>query len=133
MNKLSRRQLASYAVEQMLAGAPPRRVSERLVAELQYSGRRREAHLLVDDIYATLESRGILSRADVSSAHPMNSALKSKVERFIKAFTGANEVQIHENTDKELIGGLKIETPGFSWDNTVKTRLKKLVNNKKEQ
>ncbi len=131
MNKLSRRQLSDYAVSELLKGTPPEVVSSRLVAELQLSGRTTQYQLLIDDIYQKLESDKLLSRARVSSARPISQSTKRLINGLVSAQTGSKEVELIETQDKSLIGGLRISTPSFSWDNTVSNRLNRLVSEKR--
>ena len=128
MINFSRRQLARYAVDELAAKTPVRKLSARLAAALLVSRRHKEADLLVADIERELEERGYIARALTSSAHPLSLQLKRELAAKLKKLTGAKQVMLEERLDPALIGGLRIETAGRSWDMT----LKKLLNDIRE-
>jgi F-type H+-transporting ATPase subunit delta len=117
--RLSRRKIAQYAAERLVDGGADivKQVAAMLVAE----GRQRELDLIVRDIYDALESKGVVV-ATVSSAHGLSDQLKQAVQKMV----GADRVIIREQINKDLIGGVKIETANKRYDGTVKYKLSEL-------
>ncbi len=120
MSKYSRRQLANYAVNELLAGQSPERVARHLAIGLAESGRRKEEDLLLKDIEYTLEERGILVQAKVSSTHTLSPAIHAELKSHLKKATGARQISLESRQDKSLLGGIKIETSIRSWDKSLK-------------
>src|SRR3989337_1762900 len=97
--RLSRRKIATYAADQLLAGVARREVLRSVAAHLVEARRTREAMLLVRDIEDVLASRGHVV-ADVTSAHPLSKTLKDE----IKDLVGGDTLQIRESVDPSLLG-----------------------------
>lgn len=120
---MTRRALARYAVEALIAGQPITKVAKHLAAALIEAGREKEAGLLLNDINWELEDRGQLAQAKVTSATPLADQLVKELRAKIKAATKVNNVSIESEVDKSVIGGLKVETATRLWDQTVKRKL----------
>jgi F-type H+-transporting ATPase subunit delta len=116
--RLSRRKIATYAADQLLAGAAKREVLRSVAAYLVEARRTREAILLIRDIEDVLASRGYVV-ADVTSAHPLSKALKDE----IKALVGGDTLQLRELVDPSVLGGMKIDVPGKRFDGTIRRKL----------
>lgn len=126
MINFSRRQLAQYAVDEMIAKRPVGDLSAHLAAALLASGRKKEIDLLLADINQELEERGLLANANLISAYPLSEELRHELISQLKKMTNVNEVVLREQVDKTVIGGVKIETAGRSWDKTLLRALAKL-------
>lgn len=124
--KVSRRALARYAVDQLLAGAPAAAVAKHLAAALIDSQRQKEANLLLADINYNLQSRGRLAAATVTSASQLSAHLRREVADLVKKSANVQQVILSEQIDKKIIGGLRIETAERTWDKTVTSQLEKL-------
>jgi F0F1-type ATP synthase delta subunit len=122
----SRRQLANYAVDEMLAKRPLKALAARLSAAMTASGQQRDIELLISDIDQELEERGLLARAQVTSAWPLSLKAKQQLVAQLKNLTNTQEVAVEELTDKNVIGGIKVETASRSWDKTIKRELTKI-------
>ena len=123
MTRFSRRQLANYAVEALLADQKPSALAKHLAAGLITAGRQKEIGLLLSDIELEFEDRGLQTQARVTSAHSLTDKLKSEIEREIKKMTDSEEVIISAKVDKSVVGGVKIETANHTWDRTFKRTL----------
>jgi F0F1-type ATP synthase delta subunit len=123
MINLSRRQLAKYAVDEMLAQRSLKTIAARLSAALRASGRQKEIDLLISDIDHELEERRLLVRAQITSAWPLSLKAKQQLVAQLKKVTSAKEVTIEEITDRNVIGGVKVETANRSWDKTIRREL----------
>jgi F-type H+-transporting ATPase subunit delta len=123
MQKLSRRTLARYAADQLLANQSPKKVAEQLGAVLVASKRAGQAGQLIEDIAYELENRGVMALAEIASATKLDDKLKAELEKFIKKAAAVDQVEIEERVDESLIGGVRIETAKRSFDQTIKRRL----------
>jgi F-type H+-transporting ATPase subunit delta len=126
MIKLSRRALAQWGAEELLAGKDARRIAKYLVASLQESNRLSEIDFLLDDIAWELERRQALAIGKVTSAYPLTAKLQAELTSYLKKSTGAQQVVLQNNIDKSVIGGVRLETAGQVWDNTIKRKLSQL-------
>lgn len=123
MAGFSRRALAAYAVDQLLASAPIRRLSQQLAAALIVSNKQKEAELLERDIAAELENRGLAALAIVTSANKLSAHFKMQLAEQIKKATGVERVTMDEKIDPSVLGGIRIETANHRWDRTVTRQL----------
>lgn len=127
MRLVSRRKLAKYAAEQILAGNDA--VLEEIAGLLIYEKHEREVDLLVRDIEAELAERGEVV-ASVESARVLDDSTRRKIEQFLAAVaSGKNskpKVSLRESIDPTLIGGFKLQTPTATLDATVLKKLNDL-------
>lgn len=127
MRLVSRRKLAKYAAEQILAGNDA--VLEEIAGLLIYEKHEREVDLLVRDIEAELAERGEIV-ASVESARALDDSTRRKIEQFLaSAASDKNSkprVSLRESIDPTLIGGLKLRTPTATLDATVLKKLNDL-------
>lgn len=124
--KLSRRKIAVYFADELLAG---RNVSRQLAAYLIDSKRVRELGLVIRDIEAALADRGVLL-ADVASSHELSGETEKIVSDYLKKATGAKDVHLRPEVDPSLLGGVRIETPDERLDSTLRHRLNQLTASK---
>ena len=123
MISFSRRQLAHYAVEKMLAKQRLAVLAEHLAAALISSGKDKEVELLLSDIDQELEDRGLVARARVTSASQLSDSLRQELSAKIKKMISVKEVVTTHEVDKKALGGLRIETANHAWDKTVRKML----------
>lgn len=123
MQKLSRRTLARYAADSLVAGHSVKELASQLSAVLIATKRSGQAGELIEDIAYELEDRGLYASATLTSATTLSETLKAELEKFIKSATGVSSVAIEEKLDKSVIGGVRIETAKHSFDQTIKRRL----------
>lgn len=121
--KLSRRKIAAYFADELLAG---RSVTQQLAAYLVDAKRVREADLMVRDIESALADRGVLL-ADVSSARDLGADTEKAVTDYLKATTKAKTVHVRPHVDPHLLGGVRIDTPGARLDKTLRHRINQLT------
>ncbi len=124
--KLSRRKIAVYFAEQLLAG---RNVSKQVAAYLVESKRTREVSLVIRDIESALSERGVLL-ADVASSHDLAGDTEKAIVDYLKTATGAQDVHLRSSVDPTLLGGVSIETPDKRLDATLRHRLNQLTASK---
>jgi F-type H+-transporting ATPase subunit delta len=123
---LSRRQLAEYAANALLDGVSSKKISAQLAAVLKETKRTNESGLLMQDIARELEIRGKVANATITSATPLSDSLREELAGFIKNAANVDKVTLQENTDKTVIGGIKIETAIHAWDKTVAKKLRNI-------
>ena len=119
--RLSRRKIATYAAEKLLAGTPKKTVIREVGAYLIDTGRTRELELIVRDIEDVLASRGVIV-ANVVSARPLSGSIKAEISKFI----GGKNVQLREEVDETVLGGVRIDLPGKRFDGSVRHKINAL-------
>jgi len=113
MQKLSRRKIAEYVADQSKGGKIPSGVIAEVAAYLSESHRIREIPLVVRTIEDVLAERGQVV-ARIASAYPLSDELRNRLEAEL-----GKSVYMQETVDADLLGGIKIDTPGKSLDATL--------------
>jgi F-type H+-transporting ATPase subunit delta len=126
MNRVSRRELAHWAAEQLAAGKSAPTVAKHLAAVLKESNMLGQVNFLISDITWELEQRQTLAVGKVTTASPLSSALEKALIGQIKKATKASEVVLEKNIDKSVLGGVRVETASHVWDGTVSRKLSEL-------
>ena len=126
MSKISRRSLASYGADQLMADKPAKAVAKQLVSVLAEQDSLNEAVFLVDDISWELENQRALAVGKVTSAQPLSAKIQAELKAQIKKATGVKEVLLDSDIDKSVIGGIRLETSSQVWDSTVSRKLSEL-------
>lgn len=126
MSKISRRSLARYGADQLLAGTPAESVAKKLMAVLAEAGKIGEASFLLDDISWELEQRRALTIGKITSAHELSAKLQTELKAQLKKATGAKQVLIESSVDKSVHGGIRLQTATRIWDDTVARKLSEL-------
>lgn len=128
--KLSRRSIAMY-VATSLVNKKREKVVKELAAYLVETRRTKELGLIVRDINFYLSEVGITS-ATVTSAFDLSAETKKAIEKFVARKMKSSEVAIETRVDPSVLGGIKIDLPGYELNQTVshhltvlKTRFKK--------
>lgn len=116
--RLSRRKMAEFAAEQLLAGKSSKDALKEIAAYLIETNRTGEAELVVRDIEDALAREGVMV-ADVTSARPLSKAAKADVTKMI----GAKQLHLRETIDETVLGGVRINLPGKRYDGTIRHRL----------
>lgn len=116
--RLSRRKIAEYTADKLMAGEKPAKVMKEVAAYLTEAGRTREQELLVRDIEDALARRGV-TVANVASARPLSSVMKKEITVLV----GGSSLQLRETVDPELLGGVRIDLPGKRFDGTLRRKL----------
>ncbi len=129
--KLSRRALALHVASHLVDGKPQKEIAQQLAAYLIWTRRTRELSIIVRDIQFYLAEHGHIA-GTVTSARDLSAETLKEIQAFTKDKTGAKKVSFDVNVDEALIGGIKLEIPGYELDSTIarqlttlKTRYKK--------
>jgi F0F1-type ATP synthase delta subunit len=123
MIKLTRRQLAKYAVDELAAKRPTAEIASHLAAVLVMQKRKSEAELLVADIGQELEARGLLAQVRVTSAHLLSAEQLAKLGLQLRKKLAVDGVELSGRIDKKVLGGVLIESANRRWDLTIKKQL----------
>lgn len=129
--KISRRALAFHVATHLVNGKPQKEIARQLAAYLIWTRRTKELSLIVRDIQFYLAEHGHIA-GTVTSAHELSATTLKEIQAFAKAKTGAKHISLDTAIDESLIGGIKLEVPGYELDSTIarqltilKTRYKK--------
>lgn len=123
MVNFSRRELANYAAEQILA--KNKDIVNQLASYLHETGRTKEVNLLVRDINSALADKGFIS-ADVSSQHALDEATRSELKTLLSKRYKTNDISINELIDLNLLGGVKIRTAHEEFDGSLRRKINRL-------
>jgi F-type H+-transporting ATPase subunit delta len=131
MARLSRRTIAKYIADQLIAEADSDTLIQQLAAYLVDTRRTKELSLIVRDIQYFMAQAGSVYGV-VTTATALPAATQKAVEAYVKQHTGANTVSLENSIDADVIGGVKISIPSRELDATIhhslnilKTRFKK--------
>lgn len=114
--RISRTKLARHAADELMSGR--KEVIREIAAYLIESGRTGEVDLVIRSIYDELEMRGIIL-AEVTLAHE----LTADMHAAIKQLTGAEQLEIRETINPDILGGIRVSTPSRVLDATLQQRL----------
>jgi len=126
MNKVSRRALAHWAAAELTSGKPAGSVARHMAAILKQQGMVNQVDFLIGDIEWELEQQGSLVFGVVTSARPISKQLESALKSQLKKVSKAGDVALENVVDKEVLGGLRVETSRHVWDQTIARKLSEL-------
>jgi F-type H+-transporting ATPase subunit delta len=95
-------------------------------AWLTAKGKTRQAKYLAQDVAWILEQQGYVF-ARITTAKALTHESEAAIIAYIKSESAAHEVELEKVIDPSVIGGVRIETPSSTLDETVKNRLQALV------
>lgn len=121
--KISRRKLAKYCADEVIAKKTD--VWKRLAAYLVDTKRTREAELIIRDVAAALEAKGIVL-VEAISATALSKEIKQHIAALLTQQAGAKEVHIAQTVDPTVIGGVRIVTPTALYDTTIQQNINAL-------
>jgi F-type H+-transporting ATPase subunit delta len=119
--RLSRRKLAEYSADQLLAGKKEA-VLQELAAYLIEKNRVSELELIVRDIEAALLARGT-AIADVVTARKLTAETQAQIEKFVASQHPGVTVQLRTRVEPDVLGGAKIGLAGEELDGTIRRKL----------
>jgi F-type H+-transporting ATPase subunit delta len=126
MAAISRRKIAGHVASRLINGDASTAVLEELAAYLVNSRRTKEADLIIRDVEAKLAAMGtVLAR--ITSARPLEAVARRAIEKYVAAQTDTKHIKIEESIDETLLGGVRIEFPGYQLDASVKAKLERLT------
>jgi F0F1-type ATP synthase delta subunit len=126
---LSRTAVANHAAKILLSGNQKDRdvLVEQLAAWLKTSGRRRQAKYLVNDIALKMSQKGY-NLVSLTTAFSLSSTAKTAILAYLQDIYGQDaSFEIVEIIDKNVVGGVLIDTPSGILDLTVKNKLMTII------
>lgn len=129
MNSKTSRRVVARTIASRLIEAPKerKRLISMLAAYLIETNRVDELEQVVNDIaHELFEQKGELL-VNVTSARPLSDQVRAELKTLLGAATGANHVDLTEQLDPDLLGGLVARTPDAQLDVSVRTKLKQLA------
>ena len=127
----SRRKVAQYYAKAITDGKDDEKIVAQLADFLVSNGRTKEMDMIVADIEYQLSLDGVVT-ANVTSAHHLDEMTKKAVVELVTKQTGAKDVQLNEQINSNVVGGVKLEVSGSELDTTVARRLKALKTNSRK-
>ena len=119
--KLSRKQLAEYLLEN-----PTKVAMSQVAGYLVSEGRSKEVELVVREVESQLHGRG-RTVARVSSARKLDAEEQKNVIKMLKAQNNSVEsVEIINEIDPSLLGGVIVRTPETEVDVSIRGRLMRM-------
>lgn len=127
-NNVSRRALAE-AITAKLLSEPDKQQHwmQTLAAYLVAHDMVNDADMLINDIAHELLVQSGQLVVEVTSAEALTAAVRNDLVAYLKRETNASDVQLHESTDPELIGGLVARTADAELDMSLRTQLRQLT------
>lgn len=129
MANIGRRRLAREVVR-LLNNRPNRQhdIIQQLAGYLVDTKQTKQLDLLVQDIADELFVQNSHLSADVTMAHPTTDHdIRVALTELLTKATGAKTVELHNKTDKTIVGGMLVRTPRHELDATVRSQLKQIA------
>ena len=121
--RLSRRKVADVVADRLLQGDP--RIVQELAAYLVETKSVKDVDVYVRDIEAALQQKGHLL-ARVTTAFELEAHTREQLVVYLQRAVGATTVELAEQRDPAILGGLHVKLPGAERDTTVARQLTKL-------
>lgn len=121
---ISRRKIAAHIADQLIENDSS--VIEQLAAYLVDHKQTRATEVLIRDIESELADRGVVL-ATVESAHPLSAAMKTSIKEVVTKSRKGARVILREIVSPDLLGGVRITTPGEELDATLRHRLTNIM------
>lgn len=122
----SRRRLTRYVATQLQSG-DTRHVLGSLAAYIVEHRMKGDIEFIVADIARNLALQGHIE-ADVTTARPLESAMRDEIIEYIKRIENVSDITVTEHVEPAVLGGAIIETPTKRFDASIATKLKRLRN-----
>lgn len=119
--KLSRRQLAEY-----LIANPGKKAANQVAGYLVSNGRSKELGLVIREVEVRLDENG-RSVAHVTSARKLTADEQRNVIKMLKSQDkNIQSVEIINQIDPSVLGGVIVRTPKTEVDVSIRTRLNRM-------
>ena len=125
---LSRRTVARHIAAKLVANPKDREsIVKSVAAYLVDNNKTSQATLLVHDIQYELLERNSLLFGTITTAYSLTDDLKNQISELLKRKTSSTEVFLSEQTKPSLLGGFIIETADSTWDESLRSKLKRIA------
>ncbi|MEO6513389.1 MAG: F0F1 ATP synthase subunit delta [Candidatus Saccharimonadales bacterium] len=126
--KVSRRAIAEAITTKLLSEpAKQQHWMQVLAAYLVAHDMVNDADMLINDIAHELLVQSGQLVVEVTSAEKLGEAVRKELVTYLQRETDAKNVQLHESTDPELIGGLVARTADTELDISLRSQLRQLT------
>ncbi len=128
--KVSRRLIAQVVAAKLAEqpkAADAKHVMRELAAFLMENKLLDDADVLMNDIAEELYRLTGRLVVEVTSAHPLEDAERTRLTDYLERATGAASIDLHEAVNPGLIGGLIAKTPSAELDVSVQSTLRQLT------
>ncbi|HSX45643.1 MAG TPA: F0F1 ATP synthase subunit delta [Candidatus Saccharimonadia bacterium] len=121
--KTPRSRISGFVADQTLKGASARKLSRQLAAYLLAERRTSELDSILRDVQADWAEAGYVE-VIASSAHPLTAGVKADIQKQIKKlYPDAKRVNVTEEYDPEVIGGVRLNLANRQLDLSVEAKL----------
>ncbi len=126
MSKITNRQLAHVAVNELQKGASKAKVSRSLANFLVAERRSKDLDSVVRLIEDEMQRQTGATEVQVISARNLSETVKKQVLGLFKSASKAEHIVVNEVIDPQVIGGVLVESPDHRLDLTVRRQLQRL-------
>jgi F0F1-type ATP synthase delta subunit len=127
VNKVSRTELARSVAQQLLDGADRRKLMQEVAAYLIDHNMTSQLDMFMDDLSIELEAHTGHAMATVVVAHAPSDQVRTELEAYVRASTGAKSVELTIEENPYIVGGVIIRTPQYEYDASVRHKLNQLA------
>ncbi len=122
---VSRRLLAKIFIDQLEQTDSKAKLTRSLAAYILERKQYKQTDMIINDIVAELARRGhVLARA--MTAKPLSSEQRSTITATVAKATGARAVELIEEVEPAIIGGVRLTLPGRELDASIRRQLQQL-------
>jgi len=123
--KTPRNRISRLVAGQTLQKGVSKKLARELAAYLLTEGRTSELDSILRDVQADWAQNGYLE-VQAASAHPFDAQLRSLIQKQLKqAYPAAKQINITEEYDPGVIGGVRLSLPNRQLDLSLATKLAK--------
>lgn len=124
--KISRRLIVASLAEMLKKGKTTTEVARLLAAYLVKNKRVRDLELYLRDLELVIAKEFNVTTAYVATVRKISQKTRTEVKQLVKAYSGTQSVEVIEEVDPSLLGGIVIRTANAELDGSVRTKLQKL-------
>ena len=124
--RYSRREVVRGMINLLESGVPAKRVASILSTYLFTTNQTRNIELYLRDIEIEIANRFDKTTAHVASARQLGPETKKRIKQLIKDKYNTKDVELIEDINPRLIGGIIITTADSELDGSIQTKLQQL-------
>lgn len=128
MSKPTHKDIA-YAVRTLATKQSSARLSKAIASYLARERRTSELDAIMREVARQRTAEDGVTEANITSAYPLSDSVKRDLSKLIDA----DRVVLNETIDKDVIGGVRMETSDSDLDLTVRNRLNQLRRGVKQE
>jgi F0F1-type ATP synthase delta subunit len=124
--KQPRTKISKVIADKTLKGGISEQLAKEVAAYLLSANRTRELNSILRDVQVTWAEAGHVE-VTAFSAHPLSAEIRDEIKRQVgKLYPTAKQIQVIEEHDSSVIGGVRLELPNQQLDLSVAAKLSKL-------